>query len=210
MWDLLFVTGPAATMQTALACMSLCEPIVLEARDIGDALTSVKEVLRLSGDGEQLVEIALYRIAPISKEQLLSWRLHCRSLVVSEARHMQATRRLLKLQRIDYFSLDVEGSELAVLESLDWARIDVGVLGVESYSENDAQIEAMLRSHGLVRVPPPAPLRVEEEAARAVAAAPRGPHHDAAPHEGPGKGGGAARRHERGGVLACACVEINQ
>ena len=38
-----------------------------------------------------------------------------------------------------------------MLESLDWARIDVGVLGVESYSENDAQIEAMLRSHGLDR-----------------------------------------------------------
>ena len=105
MWDLLFVTGPAATMQTALACMSLCEPIVLEARDIGDALTSVKEVLRLSGDGEQLVEIALYRIAPISREQLFAWRLHCRNLVVSEARHMQATRRLLKLQRGSGFSL---------------------------------------------------------------------------------------------------------
>ena len=68
--------------------------------------------------------------------------------------------RLLKLQRIDYFSLDVEGSELAVLESIDWARVNIGVLGVESYAENDAEIEAMLRSHGLVRVPPPAPLRV--------------------------------------------------
>ena len=46
--------------------------------------------------------------------------------------------RLLKLQRIDYFSLDVEGSELAVLESIDWARVNIGVLGVESYAENDA------------------------------------------------------------------------
>lgn len=106
LWDLLFVIGPAGTMQAALACITLCEPSVLEARDIGDALTGVKEVLRLIGDdGEQLVQVALYRIAPISKEQLFAWRLHCRQLVVSEARHVQATRRLLKLQRASGFSL---------------------------------------------------------------------------------------------------------
>ena len=106
LWDLLFVMGPAGSMQAALACMTLCEPSVLEARDIGDALTSVKEVLRLIGDnGDQLLDVALYRIAPISREQLFAWRLHCRQLVVSEARHMQATRRLLKLQRASGFSL---------------------------------------------------------------------------------------------------------
>ena len=105
LWDVLFVVGPAATMQAALACMTLCEPAVLEARDIGDALTSVKEVLRLAGEGDELLEIALYRIVPISREQLFAWRLHCRGIVVSEARHVQATRRLLKLTRASGFTL---------------------------------------------------------------------------------------------------------
>ena len=121
MWDLLFVTGPAATMQTALACMSLCASIVLEARDIGDALTSVKEVLRLSGDGEQLVEIALYRIAAHLTRAAIRVAAPPRRLHGTSARlvaqtngaivraiqsrahasimtHL-ATRRLLKLQR---------------------------------------------------------------------------------------------------------------
>jgi FkbM family methyltransferase len=34
--------------------------------------------------------------------------------------------RLLKMQRVDYFSLDVEGSELAVLESIDWGQVNIG------------------------------------------------------------------------------------
>jgi hypothetical protein len=105
LWDLLFVSGPAATMQAAVACMTLCEPVVLAARDIGEALTNVKEALRTSGDGEELLQIALHRIAPISREQLCAWRLHCRQLVVSETRHVQATRRLLKLQRGSGFAL---------------------------------------------------------------------------------------------------------
>ena len=67
--------------------------------------------------------------------------------------------RLLKMQRIDYFSLDVEGSELAVLESLDWQHINLGVLGVESHEAHDESIRALLRRHGLHRVSPPAPLR---------------------------------------------------
>ena len=49
LWDLLFVTGPTATMQCALACMTLCEPVVLESTDIGDALTGVKEVRAAPG-----------------------------------------------------------------------------------------------------------------------------------------------------------------
>ena len=75
--------------------------------------------------------------------------------------------------------------------------------GHPTFEEPDLadKIEAMLRSHGLVRVPPPAPLRVENEAARATAAAPRGPHHDAAPHEGFSEGGGAARLREPGRLV---------
>jgi FkbM family methyltransferase len=67
--------------------------------------------------------------------------------------------RLLKMQRVDYFSLDVEGSELAVLESIDWGQVNIGVLGVESYAAHDESIRTLLRRQGLHRVSPPAPLR---------------------------------------------------
>ena len=42
LWDYLFLSGPAATMQAALACMFLCEPSINDARDIGDALAAVR------------------------------------------------------------------------------------------------------------------------------------------------------------------------
>ena len=86
LWDVLFVLGPAATMQSALACMHLIEPSVLAARDIGDALTSIKEALRAAIDGEQLVELTLYRVAHFSIEQLRAWRQHCRQLAINYAR----------------------------------------------------------------------------------------------------------------------------
>ena len=78
MWDYLFVSGPAATMQAALACMYLCEPAVLEARDIGDALLAAKDVLRATSEGAALLDIALHRVPEITREQLFTWRLHCR------------------------------------------------------------------------------------------------------------------------------------
>ena len=105
LWDLLFVTGPAATMQVALACMHLCDAPTADSSDIGDALTSVKDVLRMSGDGGQLVEIALCRVAPISEAQLRAWRQHTRQIVVREHRHVHATRRLHKLTRQSGFSM---------------------------------------------------------------------------------------------------------
>ena len=106
LWDFLFVTGPQATMQAALACMHLVEQPVLASRDIGEALAAVKEGLRLAADGTELMRVALSRVAQVPRAQLLAWRLHCRQKVISEARHVQATRRLLKLQRSSGFSLE--------------------------------------------------------------------------------------------------------
>eukprot|EP00966_Prymnesium_polylepis_P072417 1681615-Prymnesium_polylepis.1 len=40
---------------------------------------------------------------------------------------------LLRLKHVDFFSLDVEGSELAVLETLDWSSFSVHVMLVECY-----------------------------------------------------------------------------
>jgi hypothetical protein len=103
LWDFLFVNGPAATMQVALACMYLCEPRVLETRDIGEALAAVKDVLQ--DDGGRLLDAALHRVSDISIEQLAVWRARCRDIVVSEAHHLHSSRQLLKMQRASGFSL---------------------------------------------------------------------------------------------------------
>ena len=42
-------------MQAALACMHLCESVVLQANDIGEALATVKETLR-NDDGELQIQ----------------------------------------------------------------------------------------------------------------------------------------------------------
>ena len=38
---------------------------------------------------------------------------------------------LLRVGHVDLFSLDVEGAELLVLETLDWSRFSVGLMIVE-------------------------------------------------------------------------------
>lgn len=105
LWDYLFVMGPAGTMQAAMACMHVCEIPTMGSTDIGDALTRVKEVLRLSGDGAQLMHAVLYRVTPISEQQLTAWRQHTRQLVLREQRHMHSMRRLHKLVRQSGFSM---------------------------------------------------------------------------------------------------------
>lgn len=60
--------------------------------------------------------------------------------------------RFAGLRRIHFFSLDVEGAELDVLRSMDWA-VPVHVWTVELDGTNptkDAKVRALLRSHGYV------------------------------------------------------------
>ena len=62
------------------------------------------------------------------------------------------------VSHIDYFSLDVEGSELAVLQSIDWSRLSVALMSVEhirtpSLEPRNAHDSTFLREHaGMVRV----------------------------------------------------------
>ena len=70
--------------------------------------------------------------------------------------------QLLKVAQIDYFSLDVEGAELSILETLRWDRINIGVLGIESSDASDARVRRLLRAHGLQRVQPPPPMQVKD------------------------------------------------
>ena len=72
---------------------------------------------------------------------------------------LQPLLQLLHVAQLDYWSLDVEGAELSILESLRWEHMNIGVLGVES-SKDDARVRGLLRAHGLKRVRPPPPMRV--------------------------------------------------
>jgi len=61
---------------------------------------------------------------------------------------------MMSVQHVDYFSLDVEGAEMFVLESFDWARMDVDVFTIE-IQEHREEINALMRKHGYHRLEPP-------------------------------------------------------
>lgn len=53
---------------------------------------------------------------------------------------------------IDYLSIDTEGSEYAILSAFDFARFRVKLISVEQNATTEPQIQALLASHGYVRV----------------------------------------------------------
>ena len=54
--------------------------------------------------------------------------------------------------RIDYLSLDTEGSELRILKAFDFDAIDVGLITVEhNFTAQRAEIHSLLTSKGFVR-----------------------------------------------------------
>ena len=66
-------------------------------------------------------------------------------------RPLFAMLRAAKIDRIDFFSLDCEGCELQVLQTMDWA-VPVRVLVVELDGQNakkDEAVRVLLREHGM-------------------------------------------------------------
>lgn len=65
---------------------------------------------------------------------------------------MGATLRRAGVKHINSFSLDVEGAELMVLKTMDFANIKVDVLVLEmSRPANKPEIDALLKKHGIVQ-----------------------------------------------------------
>lgn len=65
--------------------------------------------------------------------------------------------RLFRIAHIDFFSLDVEGAELAVLQTVDFGALSFGVLVIEADGDNmdkDQGVRDLLASHGYERVMP--------------------------------------------------------
>ncbi|GAQ77796.1 hypothetical protein KFL_000030730 [Klebsormidium nitens] len=57
---------------------------------------------------------------------------------------------LAGVTRIDFFSLDVEGAEMLILESMDWSKIELHVLMVEMSGKRRDEIPPLLQSLGFV------------------------------------------------------------
>ena len=54
------------------------------------------------------------------------------------------------IDRIDYLSIDTEGSEINVLQGIDWARVPIAVIGVEvNYERQGRAIHELIERTGL-------------------------------------------------------------
>ena len=55
------------------------------------------------------------------------------------------------MSTIDFWSLDVEGAELQVLQGVDWARVRIGMIMIESMQATDTSVSSLLESQGFVK-----------------------------------------------------------
>ncbi len=69
------------------------------------------------------------------------------TLVTISAVRLDALIHACKFTYIDFWSLDVEGSELEVLKSMDW-DIPVGLLCVEMHNSDSDKIDSIIKSKG--------------------------------------------------------------
>ena len=53
---------------------------------------------------------------------------------------------------VDYFSLDVEGAELPILESIPWDKVDIKILSIEVNHGDGSKIDAFIKSKGYKKV----------------------------------------------------------
>lgn len=57
----------------------------------------------------------------------------------------------MNIRHVDFFSLDVEGAELFILQSIDWTRIDVDIFVIE-VQERREEIYEFMTSQGYRRL----------------------------------------------------------
>jgi hypothetical protein len=59
--------------------------------------------------------------------------------------------RIFNIDRIDFFSLDVEGAELEVLKTLDFSKVHINVITIEAdgrNSQKDEDVRKLVVAHG--------------------------------------------------------------
>ena len=86
----------------------------------------------------------------MSKEYLLSWGKRFRAgNIAVPCRPISTLINLAGLQSIDFFSLDVEGAELQVLRTFDWAvPVKVFCIELDRGPAFDSEVRSLLSMHG--------------------------------------------------------------
>jgi len=104
--------------------------------------STLKQVEFLQGDVN-----AVGCVESIASEQFKN-KWHSKSkLVTIPAVRLDTLLHACKFEFIDFWSLDVEGSELEVLKSMDW-KIPVGLLCVEMHNSDASEIDSFIREKG--------------------------------------------------------------
>ena len=75
------------------------------------------------------------------------------SVVTTKCTTLDVLLQELSVKHVDYFSLDVEGAEMLVLESIDWDKMDVDIFTIET-QEHRAEIITLMIGHGYRHVVP--------------------------------------------------------
>ena len=87
----------------------------------------------------------------MTPQYLKSWGRRFKRMVEVPCRPLSDMMRLASISELDFFSLDVEGAELLVLQTFDW-RVPVKVFCIEMDRGDavDSQIRSLLHTHGYV------------------------------------------------------------
>ena len=97
----------------------------------------------LSSSYKTLTDRHKNRIAMVNRKGTKDMNVVCHSL--------QNIMNQIGQTRIDYFSLDVEGAELFILNSIDWKSLYIDVFTIET-DQHRNEIIAFMENHGYVRI----------------------------------------------------------
>lgn len=98
------------------------------------------------------------------------------NIITTNCTTLDTLLQQIGVTHVDYFSLDVEGGELFVLESIDWNAMEVDIFTIET-QEHRTEIIDLMKSHGYQHIEP-SPLPFDDVFVRAAAKLP--PHTTAA------------------------------
>ncbi|VDI59231.1 Hypothetical predicted protein [Mytilus galloprovincialis] len=116
----------------ANACISNSEPYMTLI--VAGALTSVKETLT-DDQRRRLKNVKKYGKAD-------HWS-HAGEKITVQCYSLLSLLKEIGQHRVDYFSLDVEGAEMMILESIDWKELDIDVLTIETQDRRDQILKFM-------------------------------------------------------------------
>jgi hypothetical protein len=106
---------------------------------VGGALTSVKEITGKKHQQSIDSDAILY-----VKDE--TWR-NAKESVVVKCHPLSSLMNTLGQAHIDYISLDVEGEEMIILQSIDWKHFDIDVFTIET-DQHQQDILTFMKTHG--------------------------------------------------------------